>query len=100
KAQPSIVDGTLRLRPLQRGVEAAPGHLEASAQHGHRIVGLLRADEVEFQLLSFAKKAAAFFKISRSTFSRSFSRRSRWSSSRSVSVLRPSGSSCCARLTH
>ena len=50
-------------------------------------------------LVSCANQAAAFFRISRSSFSRSFSRRSRRNSSRSslLSPWRcPSSRSCCA----
>ena len=52
---------------------------------------LLRRDEHKSHVFSFAKKAAAFFNISRSICNRLFSRRSRISSSRSAVVNAPGG---------
>src|SRR6187200_1276977 len=75
-----------RRRTLPPGVVAAWGNLEHAAHRSHGEMGLLLVDEGEFHSLSFAKKAAAFFKISRSIRSCSTSRRSRSSSARSVAV--------------
>ena len=64
--------------------------------------GLLRGDQGELHCWCFAKKAAAFFRISRSSAARGFSLRSRASSSRSavVSPVRPLVRSARARFTH
>src|SRR5690349_3789425 len=83
------------LRPL-RGlstpprVVAAPGDLQQLAHHPHRKVCLLRFDQLKGYELSLAKKAAAFFRKSRSICNRWFSRRSRRSSSRSSTESSPS----------
>ena len=84
------LDGELRVRlrplaarPLLPGVVAAAGDLEHLAQNGDRVVRLLRVDELEHHPFSFAKKAAAFFNISRSISSRLTRLRSSRSSSRS-----------------
>jgi len=45
--------------PLLIVVEAAGTDLQDPAQHADRIAGLLRLDELKFQLDSLAKKAAA-----------------------------------------
>src|SRR2546426_4101583 len=91
EAQPGV-----RLRPGRRrarlpGVEARARHLERAAQQPDRDGGLLRGDEREPHAFSFAKKAAAFFRMSRSIRSVRFSRRSRPSSSRSSVVNAPAG---------
>src|SRR5580700_7817816 len=81
-------------RPIQPGVEAAPRNLEQSAHGPDRVDGLVHFDEPEerFEVasLSVANQAAAFDRISRSSFSRRFSRRSRVNSSRSALVRPPS----------
>jgi hypothetical protein len=73
-------------------MEAAAAHTEQPAHHGDGKARLLRGDEREHLAyrpsLSFAKKTAAFERISRSIRSLAFSSRSRLSSSRS-SWLRP-----------
>src|SRR5262252_7351684 len=91
EAQPFV-----RLRPGRHrarlpGVEARPRHLERPAQQPDREAGLLRGDEREPHACSFAKKAVAFFRMSRSIRSVRFSRRSRPSSSRSSVVSAPVG---------
>src|SRR5262249_8655334 len=78
-----------RLQPLRPGVEAARRYPQGMAQHRYRVVDLLRRDEAVPHRFSLAKKAVAFFKISRSICSRLFSRRSRCSSSRSAVVSSP-----------
>jgi hypothetical protein len=85
----------------------ARGDTEHPAQGRDRIRGLLQLDKLVpfhgIELVSRAKKAAAFTKISRSSRRIRFSRRSRRNSSRS-SVVRPSwrlpssSSACLSRL--
>jgi hypothetical protein len=62
---------------------------------------LLRPNERKSQRWCFAKKAAAFVRMSRSSWRMRFSRRSRVSSSRSADVrpVRPFVRSACACLT-
>ena len=71
-------------RLVKRFVIRSPGHLEDAALRldGPDIPMLV--DEAESQLFSFAKKAVAFFKISRSILSWRFSSRSRFSSASTV----------------
>src|SRR5262249_19642340 len=75
------------------GVEARPRDAKDPAEVGDRVIGPLRADEAMhrryLRSVSVAKKAAAFLKISRSSRSFRFSRRSSRSSLRS-SVVNPS----------
>ena len=78
-----------RRRTASPGVVAAARDSKGSAQLRGGQQRLLRSDESKPYLLSLAKKAAAFFRISRS-IRRSFtSRRSRWSSCRSSVVSSP-----------
>src|SRR5581483_4984989 len=82
----------IRRRSTLPGVEAGAGDAEHPAEQRDRVVGLLRRDEPEAAhrvSLSRAKKAAAFFRISRSCSSIRTLRRSSRSSARS-SVVRPS----------
>src|SRR5262249_28739509 len=81
--QVAILFRTRRLRSLPPGVEAAARHAQTATQQIERMMRLLRRDEPEFHRRSFAKKAAAFFKISRSSRRIRFSFRRRASSSRS-----------------
>jgi hypothetical protein len=94
---------TLRRPPLLERIIPAPGNLQEPAKDGQWILGLLRAYELKPHLLSFAKKAVAFFRMSRSIRRRLISRRSRTSSSRSA-VFRvpggPSPASISAHRTH
>src|SRR5712691_13411157 len=71
------------------GVEARGRDQQRPAQHSHGVRRLLRLDEPELHWLSFAKKAAAFFSISRSIRSCRASRRSATSSARSAVVRSP-----------
>jgi len=71
-----------RIRPLpplrlnSPGIERCPGYTKHSAQNPDAVIDLLRFDEpVYFYRDSFAKKAAAFFKISLSSLRIAFSRR-------------------------
>src|ERR1022692_1528996 len=88
------------------GVVAALGNVKQPAHCPYRKGGLVHSHEPEERfgvaLLSFANQAAAFDKISRSSFSCRFSRRSRVSSSRSLVVRPPSPrlASRSACLTH
>src|SRR5207248_2213164 len=73
-------------RPSLPRVEAGAGDAEDPAEQRDRVVGLLRRDEPEAAhrvSLSRAKKAAAFFKISRSCSSVRTLRRNSRSSTRS-----------------
>jgi hypothetical protein len=90
-AQPLVGEVTIRGRPPLPGVKARAADAEHTAKRLHGMLGLPRGDEPKdaHRLSpSLAKKAAAFFKISRSSRSTRTSRRSRRSSSRS-SVLTP-----------
>src|SRR5207244_7115422 len=87
--QPFVPPRARRRRTRLPGVEARARHLERAAEHPHREDGLLRGDEPESHGFSFAKKAVAFFRMSRSIRSVRFSRRSRPSSSRSSVVSAP-----------
>ena len=92
-------DRMRRLGPLLPGIEAARGHPERPTALGDGVLGLLRRDPGEPYAWCFAKKAAAFFRMSRSVRSSRFSLRSRASSSRSavVSPVRPPVRSARAR---
>src|SRR5207249_4361238 len=95
---------TIRGRTPLPGVEAGAADSEHAAERLHGVLGLPRGDEPKdaHRLSpSFAKKAAAFFKISRSSRSTRTSRRSRRNSSRS-SLVRPdcSPASTADCLTH
>src|SRR5262245_56537534 len=79
---------TCRFRPPLPGVEPAARHAQTPAEQLERVVCLLRRDEAKLHRRSFAKKAAAFFRISRSSRRIRFSFRRRASSSRSA-VVRP-----------
>src|SRR5690606_13660548 len=80
-------------RAFQPGVKPAPGHAKQSAHDLDRMGGLIRLHEPEERFegpFSVANQAAAFERMSRSSFSRRFSRRRRCSSSRSALVSPPS----------
>ena len=100
--QPKIVLRPQRGRPLAPGVITCGRDLEGTAEDPDRVVRLLRVDEAEPKCWSFAKKAAAGSRISRSIGSSRFSLRSRASSSRStvVSPVLPWVRSARARSTH
>jgi hypothetical protein len=53
-------------------MKAAARDAEHITEHGDGVERLLHEDERELHVLSFAKKAAAFFRISRSISSRLF----------------------------
>src|SRR5208337_670918 len=103
--QPRVRLRARRGRPPAPPVEAAGGDSQYPAHRGHPVHGLIRPHEPERRdgvaLISCANQAAAFFRISFSSRSTRFSRRSRLSSSRSSlvspSVRRPSSRS--ARFT-
>src|SRR5258708_7000450 len=75
--------------PPAPGVEARARDRKHPTERAHRIDGLLRLDEPELQWFSFAKKAVAFFRISRSIRSCLFSRRSATNSACSAVVSSP-----------
>src|SRR5690606_22636000 len=80
-------------RAFQPGVKPAPGHAKQSAHDLDRMGSLIRLHEPEERFegpFSVANQAAAFERMSRSSFSRRFSRRRRCSSSRSALVSPPS----------
>jgi hypothetical protein len=92
--EPGVGESAIRRRPPLPGMEAEAGDAKQPAHQRDRVVGLLRRDEpiqAHRVSLSFAKKAAAFFKISRSCSSSSTRRRSSRNSSCS-SPVRPSRS--------
>jgi len=70
-------------------IKTAPAHFHHFAQNGDGEGLLLLPDKIISQLDSLAKKAAAFFKISRSISNRSFSFRNRRFSSSSSRLGTP-----------
>src|SRR5580693_2379836 len=92
--QSDIHSGTLTERPSIPRVIPTTGDLKQSAHDPYRVDGLVHLHEPEERfgvaVLSFANQAAAFDKISRSSFSCRFSRFSRANSSRSLVVRPPS----------
>src|SRR5687767_11444498 len=72
-------------------IKSTPTHTETAAQDRQGVLGLLRGDEMKLHSLCLAKKAVAFFKISRSVRSSRFSLRNRRNSVRSSSVSGISG---------
>src|SRR5262249_52990405 len=93
-AQPGIDERSLRQWPTLPSVKTRAGDAEHPAHERDRVVDLLRRDQTEALhrvSLSFAKKAAAFFKTSRSWRSTRTSRRNARNSSRS-SLVRPARS--------
>jgi hypothetical protein len=68
-------------RPVAPRIESTAGHGHHAAQYLNRILRLLRLDEAISHADSLAKKAAAFFRMSRSMRNRSTSRRSACTSS-------------------
>ncbi len=87
--QPLVLDVMRALRPAPPCVEPAGGHAPVAAHECDREIGLLREDECELHPFSFAKKAAAFFKIVLSISSSRTRFRSRESSSFSSVVSVP-----------
>ena len=73
----ALLQAVRRLLLLKMLVVAAPADQHDSAKQSHWVRLLLPLDEVVFYFDSLAKKAAAFFKISRSMRSVLFSLRSR-----------------------
>ena len=65
--QPAVVAGVRRFRAALPGVEAAARDAQTPTQDRDRVRGLLRRDEAKPYRLCFAKKAAAFFRMSRSS---------------------------------
>src|SRR5262249_49567516 len=100
--QMSVASDAGRFGPPLPRIEAARRDAQRAATVRHREIGLLRRDPGKPYCWCFAKKAAAFFRMSRSVRSSRFSLRSRASSSRSTVVrpVRPCVRSARARLTH
>ena len=92
-AKQQVTLPTLRRRAFAPGIVAARGDLEHTAEHGNGVVGLIRLHESEdlfgTAFVSLANQAAAFERISASSFKRLFSRR-RSVSSLCSSVVKPS----------
>src|SRR5579864_2612632 len=86
--QSAIVTGMRRFRTALPGEEATARHAQTTTENTDGMLCLLRRDEGKPHRLCFAKKAAAFFRISRSSWTIRNSFRSRASSSRSA-VVRP-----------
>src|SRR5262245_42436944 len=92
-----------RFRPPPPGIVATRRHVERPTQLADLEGGLLRGDPRKLHCWCFAKKAAAFFRISRSVRSSRTSLRRRPSSSRSAVVSTPGlplPRSARARSTH
>ncbi len=91
--QPLILLRMSRWLSAAPRIVAAGGDLQHLAHRGNRMIGPIRTHEFEprdgIDQVSCANQAAAFFRISRSSRSRRFSRRNRRSSSRSA-VVKPS----------
>src|SRR6266571_687643 len=100
--QSSIVSRVRRFQTSPGGIEAAGRDLHDRTDLGDRKPGLLRVDPGKRYAGFLAKKAVAFFRMSRSIRSSRFSLRSRASSARSslVKPVRPFVRSACARDTH
>src|SRR4051794_24740294 len=91
-AQRVVADRALPWRTVRPGVKARPADLQHAAHDLDRVLRPLRRDEPEDPhrvALSLAKKAAAFFRISRSSVTVRNSRRNLRSSSRSSLVSPP-----------
>src|SRR5262249_556159 len=99
--QPTVVHCMLRLRPLLVGVEPAERDVHRPADPLDRKLRLHRLDPGEDHSWCLAKKAVAFFKMSRSMRSSRTSFRKCASSARSslVRPVRPFVRSACSRAT-
>src|SRR4029079_7342028 len=64
--QAAVLTGTFRFWPAAPGVVASARNTQRPAPARDSLDRLLRSDERELHALSFAKKAAAFFRMSRS----------------------------------
>src|ERR1700739_4895020 len=64
--QGSILTSSSRYRPPAPGIETSPRYHQYPTHQRHRETGPLRRDKGESHALSLAKKAVAFFRISRS----------------------------------
>ena len=87
-AQLLVALGMRRFGPGVPRVEATQRHVQRPTELRDRKTGLLRSNPGKLHAWCFAKKAAAFFRISRSVRSSRFSLRRRRSSSR-ASVVKP-----------
>ena len=96
--QSFVRDRSSTLRPTTPFVESSGRDCQYVTQASHAMLRSLLLDECVFHRGSFAKNAAAFFKISRSSRSDAFSRRSRRFSCSRVSVRDPASSSFSSRI--
>src|SRR6185503_8625783 len=85
-------------RAVAPGIEPTPGDVEHSTQYAHRIDRLLRLDKTISHSDSLAKKATAFFKMSRSMRNCSTSRRNTFSSSVARKLFVPRGAVATCRI--
>src|SRR5262249_20805458 len=92
-----LLRASARRSPAPR-IKATPGHTEQLTQDPHGIVRLLRLDEAISHDDSLAKKATAFFKMSRSIRNCSTSRRKTFSSSVARKQLDPGGAAAACRI--
>src|SRR5262249_16606153 len=79
-------------------IKGAPGHPEHLTQDPHGIVRLLRLNEAISHDDSLAKKATAFFKMSRSMRTCSSARRKTFSSSVARKLFDPRGATAACRI--
>src|SRR4029077_11626395 len=98
REEPLILLRACTERTTAPGVIAAPGHREHATQDLHGIRGLLRLNEAIPHPDSLAKKATAFFRMSRSMRSCSTSRRKTLSSSVARKLLDPRGAPATCRI--
>src|SRR5262245_3589031 len=91
KAQPGVGLRAWPRRPRLPGVESGARHVKSATEQPHWEGGLLPGDEGEPHAFSFAKKAVAFFRMSRSIRRVRTSRQSWPNSSRSAVVSAPAG---------
>ena len=91
--QSFVCDRSSTLRTTTPFVESSCRDFQYVTQASHAMLRSLLLDECVFHRGSFAKNAAAFFKIYRSSRSDAFSRRSRRFSCSRVSVRDPASSS-------
>src|SRR5262245_4806336 len=89
--QPDIFGAARRQRAVLPSIEPTAPDAQTTTEDTDWIVRLLRGDKLKSHSLCLAKKAVAFFKISRSIRSSRFSLRSRFNSVRSSSVSGISG---------
>src|SRR3974390_2171833 len=90
-----VAPAALTARSCQPGIEATPRDTERPAHPVHGPDSPVLRNEGELHVVSFAKKAAAFFRMSRSAFSFATSRLRRTISSCSGFIWPLPGKACC-----